>query len=100
MEPDVGVEIMVDAITSKYSVIYSTIIWDDDSTIQAVSKCSYKEIIISKVWLSMAKNIKCFKKPTKDAFHYTFQSQGFERIQFLHKSVGKCTNRQLEEISV
>ena len=32
MEPDAGVEMMVDAIT-KYNVIYSTIICDDDSTI-------------------------------------------------------------------
>ena len=42
MEPDVGVEMIVDAIT-KYNVIYSTIICDDDSTIWAVSKWSYKE---------------------------------------------------------
>ena len=32
MEPDAGVKMMVDAIT-KYNVIYSTIIFDDDSTI-------------------------------------------------------------------
>ena len=41
MEPDEGVEMMVDAIT-KYNVIYSTIICDDDSTIRAISKWSYK----------------------------------------------------------
>ena len=39
MEPDAGVEIIVDAI-AKYNVIYSTIICDDDSTIQAFSKWS------------------------------------------------------------
>ena len=39
MEPDAGVEMMVDAI-AKYNVIYSTIICDDDSTIQAFSKWS------------------------------------------------------------
>ena len=43
MEPDAGVEVMVDAIT-KYNVRYSTIICDDDSTIRAVSKWSYKEL--------------------------------------------------------
>ena len=32
MESDAGVEMMIDAIT-KYNVIYSTIIFDDDSTI-------------------------------------------------------------------
>ena len=37
MESDAGVEMMIDAIT-KYNVIYSTIICDDDSTIRAVSK--------------------------------------------------------------
>ena len=37
MEPDAGVEVMVDAIT-KYNVIYSKIICDDDSTIRAVAK--------------------------------------------------------------
>ena len=43
MQPDAGVEMMIDAIT-KYNVIYSTIICDDDSTIRAVSKWSYKEL--------------------------------------------------------
>ena len=43
MEPDVDVEMMVDAIT-KYNVIYSVIIvCDDDSSIRAVSKWSYKD---------------------------------------------------------
>ena len=37
MEPDAGVEMMVDAIT-KYNVIYSKIICDDDSTVRAVAK--------------------------------------------------------------
>ena len=43
MEPDSDVEMMVDAIT-KYNVIYSTIICDDDSIIRAVSIWSYKEL--------------------------------------------------------
>ena len=54
MEPDAGVEMIDDAIT-KYNGIYSTIICDDNSTIRAVTKWSYKE---SMVWLSMAKDIK------------------------------------------
>jgi hypothetical protein len=45
MEPDAGVEMIVDAIT-KYNVIYSTIICDDNSTIRAVTKWSYKESMV------------------------------------------------------
>jgi hypothetical protein len=42
MEPDTGVEMMIDTVL-KTNVIYYTIICDDDSTIQAVSKWLYKE---------------------------------------------------------
>ena len=44
MEPDASVEMMIDAVM-KNNVIYSTIICDDDSTISAVSKWSYKELL-------------------------------------------------------
>jgi hypothetical protein len=44
MEPDAGEEIMIDAV-AKYNVIYSTIICNDDSTIRAFSKMSYKELL-------------------------------------------------------
>ena len=37
MEPDTGVEMMIDSVMNN-NVIYSTIICDDDSTIRAVSK--------------------------------------------------------------
>ena len=32
MEPDAGVELMIDAVATKYNVIDSTIICDDDLT--------------------------------------------------------------------
>ena len=44
MDPDAGVEMMIDAVMEN-NVIYSTIICDDDSTIRAVSKWSYKELL-------------------------------------------------------
>jgi hypothetical protein len=44
MEPETGGEMMIDAVM-KNNVIYSTIICDDDSTIRAVSKWSYKELL-------------------------------------------------------
>ena len=44
MEPDASVEMMIDE-AMKNNVIYSTIIYDDDSTIRAVSKWSYKELL-------------------------------------------------------
>ena len=42
MGPDADVEMMIDAVM-KNNVIYTKIICDDDSTIRAVSKWSYKE---------------------------------------------------------
>ena len=43
MEPDAGLEMMIDAVATKYNVIDSTIICDDDLTIIAFSKWSSKE---------------------------------------------------------
>jgi hypothetical protein len=45
MEPDAGVEMMIDHAIMKNNVIYSTIICDDDSTIRAVSQWSFKELL-------------------------------------------------------
>ena len=44
MEQDTIVEMMIDAVM-KNNVIYTKIICDDDSTIRAVSKWSYKELL-------------------------------------------------------
>ena len=46
MEPDAGVEMMVDPIT-KYNATYSTIIFDYDSTIRAESNVVLYGIINS-----------------------------------------------------
>ena len=44
MEAGTGVEMMIDSFM-KNNGIYSTIICDNDSTIRAVSKWSYKELL-------------------------------------------------------
>ena len=64
MEPDAGVEMVIDAVV-KYNVIYSTIICDVDSTIRAVSKWSYKELLKLQPSFQWPRTLKGFKKSDK-----------------------------------
>ena len=68
MEPDASVEMMIDE-AMKNNVIYSTIICDDDSTIRAVSKWSYKELLKLQPSFQWPRTLKGLKNRTKDAFH-------------------------------
>ena len=67
-EPDAGMEMMIDAVM-KYNVIYSTIICDDDSTIRAVSKWSYNELLTLQPSSQWPRTLKGLKNRIKDAFH-------------------------------
>jgi len=87
MEPDAGVEMMIDAVM-KNNVIYSTIICDDDSTIRAVSKWSYKESLKLQPSFQWPRTLKGLKKPDKGCLPMTvpeptFLSDPSHRVQVL-----------------
>ena len=76
MEPDAGVEMMIDAVM-KNNVIYSTIICDDDSTIRAVSKWSYKELLKLQPSFQWPRTLKGLKKSHKGCLPLTVPKPTF-----------------------
>jgi len=76
MEPDAGVEMMIDAVM-KNNVIYSTIICDDDSTIRAVSKWSYKELLKLQPSFQWPRTLKGLKKSDKGCLPLTVPEPTF-----------------------
>jgi hypothetical protein len=67
MGPGTGVEMMIDAV-AKYNVIYSTNICDDDSTIRAVYKWSYKELLKLQASFQWPRTLIGLKKSDKGCF--------------------------------
>ncbi len=61
MEPDSGVEMMIDAVM-KNNVIHSKIICDDDSSTRAVSKWSYKKLLKLQASFQWPRTLKGIKK--------------------------------------
>jgi hypothetical protein len=55
---------MIDAV-AKHNVIYSTIICDDDSTIRAVSKRFYQELLKLQASFHWPRTLKGLKKSDK-----------------------------------
>ena len=71
MESDASVKMMIKAV-DNYQVFYtSTMVCDDDSTIRANCKWSYKDLHYKIHCLNGQKTTAERKRQTMDAFHYT-----------------------------
>ena len=77
MEPDARVEMMIADEVMKTNVIYSTIICDDDSTIRAVSKWSYKESLKLQPSFQWPRTLKGLKKSDKGCLSLTVPEPTF-----------------------
>jgi len=67
---------IIDAVM-KNNVIYSTIICGDDSTIRAVSKWSYKELLKLQSSFQWPRTLKGLKNRKKDSFRWLYLNINF-----------------------
>ena len=76
MECDAGIKMAI-KVVHTYQVFYTTMIWDDDSTISGNCKWSYKVYYYKIYCLNGQKTTMAQKGQTMDAFHYTSTNRFF-----------------------